>query len=64
MVRVKQAMKRLKAVVPVGMEIHSLALFSNFSLKAFFFFDVLSGKLFPIHSASPQDIKIKNVRRT
>lgn len=64
MFRVKQAMKRLKPVVLVGMEIHSPVLFSNFSLKSFLFFGVLSGKLFPIRSASPQQIKTKILRRT
>lgn len=64
MVRVKQAMKRLKPVVPVRLEMHSLVLFSNFSLKPFLFFGVLSGKLFPIHSASPQQIKTQILQRT
>lgn len=64
MVRVKQAMKRLKPVVLVGLEMHSLVLFSNFSLKPFLFFGILSANLFPIHSASPQQIKAKILQRT
>lgn len=64
MLRVKQVTKRLKPVVLVGMEINSLVLFSNFSPKPFLFFGVLSGKLFPVHSASPHHIKTKILRRT